>query len=230
MHPKKFRALIADDHEVVSMAYRLLLENAGIEVAGVVSTGRQAVDAALELEPDLVLLDVVMPEMDGLAALTVIKYLRPDIHLFILTAHGEKEYMARAIELGASAFFTKSVPPSKLVESVKAILTGDEVTDQDHNLESPQAPTIPGLALPTQDQPIEDDLTEQEKLILTLLSMGSNTKDITEQLVVSRNTLKSHLKHIYRKIGVSDRTQAAIWAIRRGYGPYGQNGKGEGEA
>jgi DNA-binding NarL/FixJ family response regulator len=225
MQIKKYRALIADDHEVVSMAYRLLLEKAGIEVADVVSTGRQAVDAALSLEPDVVLLDVVMPDMDGLAALTVIKYLRPDMHLFVLTAHGEKEYMARAIELGATAFFTKNVSPNKLVESLISVLSGKIAPEPQPQLEPPQAPTIPGLAIPTPEQPIEDDLTEQEKLVLTLLSMGCNTRDITEQLVVSRNTLKSHLSNIYRKIGVSDRTQAAIWAIRKGYGPYGQNGR-----
>jgi DNA-binding NarL/FixJ family response regulator len=145
--------------------------------------------------------------------------------LFVLTAHGEKEYMARAIELGATAFFTKNVSPSKLVESLKSVLTGEQVPEPEPYPESPQAPTIPGLAIPTPDQPIEDDLTEQEKLILTLLSMGCNTRDIIEQLVVSRNTLKSHLSNIYRKIGVSDRTQAAIWAIRMGYGPYGHNGR-----
>lgn len=225
MHTQKYRALIADDHEVVSMAYRLLLEKAGIEVVGVVSTGRQAVDAVLELEPDVVLLDIVMPDMDGLAALSVIKYLRPDVHLFVLTAHGEKEYMVRAVELGASAFFTKSVSPDKLVESVQAVLTGNGVPDQGPRVEAPQAPTIPGVAFTMPDQPLEDDLTDQEKVILTLLSMGCNTQDITEQLVVSRNTLKSHLSNIYRKVGVSDRTQAAIWAIRNGYGPYGQNGR-----
>jgi DNA-binding NarL/FixJ family response regulator len=223
MHTKKYRALIADDHEVVSMAYRLLLEKAGIEVFGIVSTGRQAVDAALELEPDVVLLDIVMPDMDGLAALSVIKYLRPEIHLFVLTSHGEKEYMARAVELGASAFFSKSVSPDKLIESLLAVLTGIGVSDQEPLVESPQAPTVPGMAFAIPDRPPKDDLTDQEKVILTLLSMGCNTQDIIEQLVVSRNTLKSHLRHIYRKIDVSDRTQAAIWAIRNGYGPYGQN-------
>ncbi len=84
---------------------------------------------------------------------------------------------------------------------------------------------MPGLAFSDVDIPSKDDLTVQEKLVLTLLSMGCNTQDITEQLVVSRNTLKSHLRNIYRKIDVSDRTQAAIWAIRHGYGPYGQNGR-----
>jgi DNA-binding NarL/FixJ family response regulator len=225
MKSKKYRALIADDHEVVSMAYRLLLEKAGVEVVGVVSTGRQAVDTTVELKPDLVLLDVVMPDMDGLAALSVIKYLRPETHLFVLTAHGEKEYMARAVELGASAFFTKSVPPDKLIESILAVLSGNGVPNQGPLVESPSAPTIPGLAFSDVDTPPKDDLTVQEKLVLTLLSMGCNTQDITEQLVVSRNTLKSHLRNIYRKINVTDRTQAAIWAIRHGYGPYGQNGR-----
>jgi DNA-binding NarL/FixJ family response regulator len=181
------------------------------------------VDATLELEPDVVLLDIVMPDMDGLAALSVIKYLRPDIHLFILTSHGEKEYMVRAVELGASAFFSKSVPPDKLIESLQAVLTGNGLPDQGPQVVSPQAPTIPGMEFAIPDQPPKDDLTDQEKVILTLLSMGCNTQDITDQLVVSRNTLKSHLGHIYRKTGASDRTQAAIWAIRNGYGPYGQN-------
>jgi DNA-binding NarL/FixJ family response regulator len=229
MQTKKFRALIADDHEVVSMAYRLLLEKAGIEVVGVVSTGRQAVDATLELEPDVVLLDIVMPDMDGLAALSVIKYLRPDTHLFVLTAHGEKEYLARAVELGASAFFTKSVSPDKLIESLQAVLSGNVIPEQGSLVDAHESPTIPGVAFSPTEQIEMGDLTDQEKLVLTLLSMGCNTQDITEQLVVSRNTLKTHLRHIYRKISVSDRTQAAIWAIRNGYGPYGQNGRSKDE-
>jgi DNA-binding NarL/FixJ family response regulator len=187
------------------------------------------VDATLKLEPDVVLLDIVMPDMDGLAALSVIKYLRPDIHLFVLTSHGEKEYMVRAVELGASAFFSKSVPPDKLIESLQAVLTGNGLPDQGPHVDSPQAPTIPGVAFAKPDRPPKHDLTDQEKVILTLLSMGCNTQDITEQLVVSRNTLKSHLGHIYRKTGVSDRTQAAIWAIRNGYGPYGQNDRHKNE-
>jgi DNA-binding NarL/FixJ family response regulator len=225
MATKKYCALIADDHEVVSMAYRLLLEKAGIEVVRVVSTGRQAVDATLELEPDVVLLDIVMPDMDGLAALSVIKYLRPEVHLFVLTAHTEKEYMARAVELGATAFFSKNVHPDKLIEALLAVLEGRSIPEQEPEIVAPKAPTVPGMTFTVPDQPPKDDLTDQEKLILTLLSMGCNTKDITEQLVVSRNTLKSHLGNIYRKIDVSDRTQAAIWAIRNGYGPYGQNGQ-----
>ena len=225
MKSKKYRALIADDHEVVSMAYRLLLEKAGVEVVGAVSTGRQAVDATVELKPDLVLLDVVMPDMDGLAALSVIRYLHPETHIVVLTAHGEKEYMARAVELGASAFFTKSVPPDKLIESILAVLSETGVPNQGPLVDSPHEPTIPGLVFSGADNHQKDDLTVQEKLVLTLLSMGCNTQDITEQLVVSKNTLKSHLRNIYRKINVTDRTQAAIWAIRHGYGPYGQNGR-----
>ena len=99
------------------------------------------------------------------------------------------------------------------------------VFTQEPLVEIPTAPTIPGVAFSDVDKPPKDDLTVQEKLVLTLLSMGCNTQDMTEQLVVSKNTLKSHLRNIYRKINVTDRTQAAIWAIRHGYGPYGQNGR-----
>jgi DNA-binding NarL/FixJ family response regulator len=215
------RVLIADDFEVIGQAFQLVLENAGMEVVGVFTTGEEAIEAANSLKPDVVLLDIVMPEMDGLAALAILKYLLPEIHVFMLTSHSEKVYMARALELGAKGFFSKGVAPDELVDAILAVLSEDEIPENEMEHETPQPPSVPGFTVLLPETNDNTDLTDQEKLILTLLSMGYSSESITDQLVVSHNTLKTHLRNIYKKLGVSDRTQAVIWAIRNGLTPIG---------
>lgn len=220
MKDSKIRVLIVDDHEVVRTAYRLLIEKEGMEVVRDVGTGSQGVDAVLELKPDIVLLDISMPDIDGLAALTLMRYLQPGVQVIILTSHEDEMYMARAGELGAAGFFSKRVPPKELITAIKAIDEGKPSPVKDALTERVTPPSIPGLSVYEPIPQTENDLTDQEAVVVSLLSMGCTNEEITEQLYVSRNTLKTHLRNIYSKLNVSDRTQAAIWAVRNGFGPY----------
>ncbi len=220
MSKSKIRILIVDDHEVVRSAYRLLLEKEGMEVVKDVGTGSQGVDAVIELNPDIVLLDISMPDIDGLAALTLMRYLQPDVRVVILTSHEDEIYMTRAGELGAVGFFSKRVPSNELITALKTIGAGKPIPVKDALTERVTPPKIPGVSVYEPIPQSENDLTSQEAVVISLLSMGCTNKEITEQLYVSRNTLKTHLRHIYDKLDVSDRTQAAIWAVRNGFGPY----------
>ncbi len=220
MKDSKIRVLIVDDHEVVRTAYRLLLEKEGMEVVKDVGTGSEGVDAVLELKPDIVLLDISMPDIDGLAALTMMRYLQPDVRVVILTSHEDAMYMARAGELGAVGYFSKRVPPKELTTAIKTISAGKPNLVKDALTERVTPPTVPGIPVYKPMIETKNDLTGQEAVVVSLLSMGCTNEEITEQLCVSRNTLKTHLRHIYSKLDVSDRTQAAIWAVRNGFGPY----------
>lgn len=142
----KIRVLMADDHAIISEAFNLILQNAGMEVVGTAVTGEEAVSMAQELEPDIVLLDVVMPEMDGLAALAILRYMRPEMLIFMLTSFSDKLYLARAGELGANGFFSKSVDPDILIEAPM-------MPWRTAQLSSPLQPLISRDALPNQDFP-----------------------------------------------------------------------------
>jgi DNA-binding NarL/FixJ family response regulator len=220
MKSSKIRVLIVDDHEVVRTAYRLLLEKEGMEVVKDVGTGSEGVDAVLELKPDIVLLDISMPDIDGLAALTLMRYLQPEVRVVILTSHEDAIYMARAGELGAKGYFSKRVPPKELTTAIKTISAGKPNPGKDALTERVTPPTVPGISVYQPSPQPKNDLTDQESVVVSLLSMGCTNEEITEQLCVSRNTLKTHLRNVYSKLNVSDRTQAAIWAVRNGFGPY----------
>jgi DNA-binding NarL/FixJ family response regulator len=216
---RPLRLVIADDHAVIRKAFEVVLQNGGLEVVGAVASGKQAIAAALELKPDIVLLDVVMPDMDGLAAVSVIRYHEPGIRIFMLTSHTERSYLSRAIELGADGFLSKGIEPETLI----SILRGESVEEaerSDPGMEHLQAPSQVDA---TFDAPLHTDswqeLTEQEALILTLLTMGYENSGIADQLSISPNTLKTHLRNIYDKLGVSSRTQAVIWAFQNGLSP-----------
>lgn len=218
----RIKVLLVDDHEVMRTAYRLLLENEGMEVVGDVGTGSQGVDSVLEFKPDIVLLDITLPDIDGLAALTLMRYLQPSVKVIILTAHEDEIYMARAGELGAAGYFSKRVPPQELIKAIKAIHAGGHDQVIDLVTEKVTPPSVPGGLVHRRETKTEINLTDQETVVLSFLSMGYTNEEITEQLCVSRNTLKTHLRNIYGKLDVSDRTQAAIWALHNGFGPFAE--------
>jgi DNA-binding NarL/FixJ family response regulator len=220
MKSDKIRVLIVDDHEVVRSAYRLLIENQGMEVVGEGGSGREAIDAALDLEPDLVLLDISMPDMDGFEALSVIKYLLPDVQVVILTSHEDETYLARAGELGAAGYFSKRVPADELLDAIKQIVEGNAKSGGIQLGETVTAPVVSTLPKSEWANQSKMDFTDQEAVVVSLLSMGHTNEEIAQQLFVTRNTLKTHLRNIYGKLGVSDRTQAAVWAIRNGFAPF----------
>ncbi len=215
---EKVRVLMAEDRRIVSEAFRLVLENAGINVVALASTGRQAVEKTLELRPDVVLLDIALPELDGFAALAIIKYHAPETAAIILTAHTQGRYISRAAELGAVGFFSKQVDPEELAAAIHAAAASkstDPQSGQGHGTGSPS----PERAIIWRETPMpQPDLTEREEHVLSLLANGWANDRIRTELTISRNTLKTHLRNLYAKIGAESRIEAALWALRHGLG------------
>ena len=207
----KIRVIIADDHGVVRAGLRGLLASADLEVVAEASTGREAVALAREHHPDVVLMDVRMPDMDGLQALRMIKSTMPEVSVVMLTVYANSEYLSRAVAAGAAGYLLKDADPEEIPRMVRAAAEGEVVIDPDL-LQSILAHTP--VAEPSSLAQV--DLTQQELRVLKLLALGFNNDAIAETLVVSRNTVKTHVRHIFAKLGVSDRTQAAVWAVRHG--------------
>ena len=207
----KIRVIIADDHGVVRAGLRGLLTGAGLDVVDEASSGREAVSLAREHRPDVMLLDVRMPEMDGLQALAAIKAETPEISVVMLTVYASTEYLTRAIAAGAAGYLLKDAEPEEIVRVVRAAANGEMVIDP-NLLQSVLAQTT----VAPDNARHRYELTRQELRVLKLIALGLNNDAIAETLVVSRNTIKTHMRHIFEKLGVSDRTQAAIWAVRNG--------------
>ena len=212
---KKIRVLIADDHGVVRAGLRGLLTASGLDVIGEADNGRVAVSLASELHPDVILLDVRMPEMDGLQALAAIKSKMPEISVVMLTVYASTAYLSRAIAAGAAGYLLKDAEPEEISRVVQAAAEGEVVIE---------AGLLQSVLQQTGGDDSNDlhrvDLTHQELRVLKLIALGLNNDAIAETLVISRNTIKTHIRHIFEKLGVSDRTQAAIWAVRNGLVDY----------
>jgi DNA-binding NarL/FixJ family response regulator len=212
--PRKIRVLIADDHAVVSEGLQLYLENAGLEVVGRAASGRQAIDLADDVKPDVVLLDIAMPDMDGMQALVALKRAHPRVIVIMVTASGNPTYMAQAIAKGAAGYILKETSPGGIPHVIRTAYAGQSVVD-------PRLLRVALLASPEPKPKLrkaENDvsLTKQELRVLGMMAKGMDNASIASALVVSRNTVKSHVRKVLRKLDVSDRTQAAIWAIRKG--------------
>jgi DNA-binding NarL/FixJ family response regulator len=214
------RIAIAEDHALFQKIYRLTFESAGMEVVCMASNGNRAVKEILEHQPDVIIMDIAMPEMDGLAALSVIKYMAPEVPVLVVSNMTDPLYEDRALELGAVGFLSKGVSASELIFAVQAVLAGERLPQASNPILEPAAPSVPGFAFSVEapKEPIEEKFTDQEQLILSLIAMGKDNQSILEKLHITKNTLKTHTKNIYSKIGVKDRTQAAIWGVHHGYG------------
>jgi len=215
-NPKPIRVLIADDHKLVCLGLRLVLERDGIEVVGEASTGRQAVQLAQETVPDVVLLDILMPDMDGLEALAGIRAILPKTSVIMVTAYARPDFLARAIALGAAGYTTKDEDPARVSRAVRSVVEGEAIVNRDllglamkELAEAPAELTGTGAAnIPS--------LTPQQLRVLTLIAEGLDNDAIAQTLTISRNTVKTHVREIFQKLGVSDRTRAAVWALRHG--------------
>jgi DNA-binding NarL/FixJ family response regulator len=214
------RIAIAEDHELFQKIYQLTFESAGMEVVCMASNGDRAIREIMEHQPDVVIMDIAMPELDGLAALSVLKYMVPEVTVLVVSHMTDPLYAARALELGAAGFLSKGVPASELISAIQAILAGERLTNVSSQIPEPEAPSVPGFAFPRESlgDPLEEAFTDQERLILSLITMGKTNQGILERLHITKNTLKTHTRNIYSKIGVKDRTQAAIWGVQHGYG------------
>jgi DNA-binding NarL/FixJ family response regulator len=207
------RLLVADDHEVVRCGLRSLFQGTDVVVALEAESGEEAVSMARKDKDkfDVVLLDVRMADGDGLNALGRIKLDRPDLPIVMFSAYDNPTYVARAVALGASGYILKGSSREELVDAVVKAAAGDNTWTRD-NLRR----VTGALATPRLNIDSEVPLTRRESEVLKLLASGATNKEIARSLNISYETVKEHVQHILRKIGVSDRTQAAVWAVRKG--------------
>jgi DNA-binding NarL/FixJ family response regulator len=206
--------LIADDHGVVREGLRAMLEREGLRVVGEARTGREAITLAESLSPKVVLLDIRMPDLDGLQALVAIKAARPEMSVIMLTSHANPGYLARAVAHGAAGFLSKEVDPERIPAAVRAAASGDHLLDPALLRGALASAAAENAPISDADTPPPDLLTVSEMRVLRLLAEGLDNDAIAAALSLSVNTIKTHIRHIFEKLNVSDRTQAALWAVR----------------
>lgn len=205
------RVLVADDHEVVRSGIRAVLAQTDIEIVGEALDGDEAVEMTLEKRPDLLILDVRMPKCDGLKALGKIKLERPDQPVLMFSSHDNPTYVARAVALGANGYLLKDCTAAEFLDAVNRTGRGETIWTREELRRVTGA-----LATPRMSTDIEVPLTQRESEVLKHLSLGLTNKEIAHALDISYETVKEHVQHILRKVGVADRTQAAVWAVRKG--------------
>jgi len=194
----------------------MVLGRGGLDVVGAVSNGRQAVEMTESLKPDVLLLDIRMPDMDGLTALEAIKAKGMKTSVIMLTSFDTPEYMAKAIALGAAGFLSKETDPEAIPQAVRAVAAGEAIVDLELLRAALQMASSPAARPAEFRRTSSGELTEQEVRILKLMAEGMSNSEVAEALSVSRNTVKTHVHNIFAKLGVTDRTQAVILAMRKG--------------
>jgi DNA-binding NarL/FixJ family response regulator len=204
------RIVIADDHEVVRAGIKALLAGTDIRVIGEATTGKAALKLVAKHKPDLVVLDVRMPDGDGLDCLARIKLDQPEARVVMFSGYDNPTYVARAVALGAGGYISKSVSRDDFIEAIRTAATGETIWSRDELRRVTGA-----LSAPRPGNEVDVPLTKRENEVLKQLAFGLTNKEIAQSLGISYETVKEHVQHILRKIGVSDRTQAAVWAVRK---------------
>jgi DNA-binding NarL/FixJ family response regulator len=205
------RLLIADDHMVVRVGLRSMVAGSEIEIIAEASNGAQAFAMATELRPDVVLLDVRMPDTDGITCLGRLRTEMPDLPVLMFSAYDNPTYIARAVALGAAGYLVKTVDQQQIVGAIRQVATGEAIWNREELRRVTGA-----LSTPRASIDLEVPLTKRESEVLKQLALGLSNKEIALALSISYETVKEHVQHILRKVGVSDRTQAAVWAVRKG--------------
>ena len=201
----------------------MLASEPNLEVVGEAQDGREALDLCRLLQPDLVLMDVRMPELDGLEATREIKAERPDTNVLVLTTYEDPDYLFEAVKAGAAGYVIKDATKRELVDAVRKALDGQPSLDEPLAMRLLQRLGSEGrlIAVPprgsaTSLEPLPEPLTPRELDVLRLLARGLTNREISRELVVSAATVKVHIEHLLAKLEVSDRTQAAVRASRAG--------------
>ena len=203
------RVLVVDDHAIVREGLRTFLSlQDGIEVIGEAADGREAIAAAQRLRPDVVLMDLVMPNVDGVQAMRSLRERVPEARVIVLTSFLEDDRLLPAIRAGAAGYLLKNVEPSELARAVRTADAGEALIDP-----AVAARLVDALA---SDHRPEQPLTAREQDVLDLLARGYANKRIARELGIAEKTVKTHVSHVLAKLGVADRTQAALYANRAG--------------
>jgi len=221
LNKEKIKVLIVDDHQVVRQGLRTFLELQDIdvlpiEVVGEAANGIQAVALARRTQPDIVLLDLVMPEMDGIQAMSRIIECSPNSRVIILTSFGEEDKVLPSIRAGAQGYLLKDISPDKLVQSIRNAHRGEVQLHPDIAKQLMSAVAKKDESDARLDRPVADELTEREQEVLGLIADGMNNREIADKLFISEKTVKTHVSNILSKLHLEDRTQAAIYALRHG--------------
>jgi DNA-binding NarL/FixJ family response regulator len=206
------KVLVADDHEVVRTGLVSLLAGSDVKIVAEASNGAEAFEMALKHKPDVALLDIRMPESDGLEALDKIHRELPNTRVVMLSTYDNPTYVARAVALGACDYVLKGASRQELISTITAAAEGKAPSNRGelHRVAGAMSKTVaPGS---NDDVP----LTNRETQVLRHVALGLSNKEIGRSLTISIETVKEHVQNILRKIAVSDRTQAAVWAVRKG--------------
>lgn len=210
------RIAIVDDHGIVRQGLRMLLTRTGLEVVAEGENGQDAVQIAQHDKPDVMLLDIRMKDGDGLKCLPSVCEASPQTKVIMLTTYANPGYLARAINDGAVGYLSKETEPEKIVEAIHAAHNQSQLFDKTlltqalQNAVDASAPSPEPTELPV------EDLSDREVDVLKLVATGMSNASIAKSLNISVPTVKTHVQHILRKLNVSDRTQAALWAVRQG--------------
>jgi two-component system, NarL family, response regulator LiaR len=211
------RILLADDHAILRKGTRQLLENEqDMTVVGEASNGEEAVRLATELKPDIIILDVAMPKMNGVEATKKIKEILPSTIILVLTGYDYDEYIFGLLEVGAAGYLLKDIEGSELIAAVRAVYNGEPVLHPAvarklmNHCKEPQSCSI-------KSSPQEHDLSEREMEVLKLAAKGISNKDIAESLFISVRTVQAHMRSIFSKLGIGSRSEALIYGLKRGW-------------
>lgn len=206
------RVLVADDHEVVRTGLARLLAGSDIDIVAEVENGEQAVEQTMQHNPDVVLMDIRMPEGDGLVALEKIRASKPDVRIVMLSTYDNPTYVARSAALGAADYVLKESGREELIAAIKRAAAGESPAEDSLLHRTKETMSRRRERLDRGEIP----LTNRELQVLRHVALGLSNREIGHSLEISIETVKEHVQNILRKIDAADRTQAAVWAIKKG--------------
>lgn len=207
------RVLIADDHAMVRQGLKTIIElEEDITVVGQAANGEEAVTLVEALKPDIVLMDINMPILNGLQAISILKSKDPGCKIIVLTIHQDREYLFKTLQLGCEGYVLKDAESSVLIEAIRSV--NKEQTYIQPNMTSALVKEFNRVTLFEKDKTIENNLTSREIEVLKLIAEGMINKEIAKSLYISEKTVKNHISNIFKKLDVNDRTQAAIYAFK----------------
>ena len=206
------RLMLADDHRMLREGLRRSMIDQGFDVVGEARDGDEAIRLAEELHPEVILMDVTMPEVDGVEATRQIRASMPDIKIVMLTMHADQEVLTSAIRAGASGYLVKDCSTEEIASAVRMAVSGE--TALPPQLAASMLDEVRRLDRPNADE--ERIVTRREEEVLQLIADGCSTPEVAEKLFISQKTVKNHLASIYQKLDARDRTQAVLQAVRMG--------------
>ena len=204
------RLLLADDHRILREGLRRSLEALGLEVVGEAGDGAEAVELAGSLHPDVVLMDVTMPVLDGVEATRRIRQAHPELRVVMLTMHADDATMAHAIRAGADGYLVKDCSTDEIAGLVRKVAAGHTAVSRD------VAVSMLREVRRTRSDMVDEPVSKREEEILQLIADGCSSAEVAERLFISQKTVKNHLASIYHKLDARDRTQAVLRAVRMG--------------